>query len=201
MGWFDKTKKITTNVVNTTTTTNTRIRDIGLTGANALNIVQAIEAGGVAREQLALNTVTNIGDVAVSSFDRAADVFVDAFDISAQSFDAAAQNNRDVALGQQDVAFAQIDLVGDIQESNVTTFQSLIDGLTQGFQDLVTVGETTIIGAQEVAGSAQQSALELQRQATGAEGPSLTTDPDKTSLAIQIGIVVIGVVLLGVFRK
>ena len=81
----------------------------------------------------------------------------------------------------------------DILSATGQTGQNILDATLGALEGII----ATTGMSQEAASSAQQSAYELQRQATGAQGPALTADKDITTISKQITIIVLGVAALG----
>ena len=101
-------------------------------------------------------------------------------------------------LGQQRSAGQDILYASQDTGSNIlAAVGSAFNGLLSGVMDFLSSASYNTEIAQTAASSAQQSAYELQRQATGAQGPALTPNQDVSTIAKQITIVVLGVVAIG----
>jgi hypothetical protein len=93
----------------------------------------------------------------------------------------------------QDILYANQDTGANILDAVSSAF----DGLLRGVTDFLSSASYNTEIAQTAASSAQQSAYELQRQATGAQGPALTPDQNISTISKQITIVVLGLAAIG----
>lgn len=71
MGIFDKKKTTTNTTTNVVTETTTTMRDVGLTGAQAVEMAATLEEGGIAREAIASQNLTTIADLFSQGFNLA----------------------------------------------------------------------------------------------------------------------------------
>ena len=183
MGLFSGGNRTDQNTTNVYTDTRTSIRDIGFTGDQALQMAGLLENANIARQQLQYDSMQSFNDWVQSTNDL--------------SIRAASQTGRDIlgATSQagQDILYANQDTGANI----LSAVSGAFDGLLRGVTDFLSSASYTTEVTQEAASSAQQSAYELQRQATGAQGPALTPNQDVSTIAKQITIVVLGVVAIG----
>lgn len=63
-------KSSTEKTTNITTNTSTRIRDVGLTGQNALDLASILEQGGIEREEIALDRFEILANEQGAGFSR-----------------------------------------------------------------------------------------------------------------------------------
>ena len=181
----------TTNVI---TNTETNIRDIGFTGSQALQMVGLMENANIVRQQLQYDTMESFNDWVQSTNDLTVRTSAGASsDIITASSQAGANIIGLQRSAGQDILYASQDTGTNILDAVSGAF----DGLLRGVTDFLSSAAYATEVSQEAASSAQQSAYELQRQATGAQGPALTPDQDVSTIAKQITIVVLGVVAIG----
>lgn len=93
-GRKSSTQQKTTNV---TTTTTTNIRDIGLTGANAVEALAILESGAIAREELGTMRLAAAGDVFTKALNAQRDTSERALDIAAAATGEAKDTFADIA--------------------------------------------------------------------------------------------------------
>lgn len=68
MGGDSSSEKRTENTTNVTTETTTNIRDVGLTGANAVELAKTLDQGATSRQSIAADTVKTLSQQASSGF-------------------------------------------------------------------------------------------------------------------------------------
>jgi hypothetical protein len=205
MGLFGGGNKKTLNTTNVTTRTDTNIRDIGFTGDQAVQLAGLLENANIVRESMQLDSMNSFNDwvqstnqlsVGASSNTAANILYASAgagSDIISQQRAAGQDILYAGEAAGQDILYASEDTGTNILDAVSNAF----DGLLRGVTDFLSSASYTTEVSQEAASSAQQSAYELQRQATGAAGPALTPDQDISTISKQITIVVLGLAAVG----
>lgn len=139
----------TSNTQNITTNTTSTVRDIGLTGQNAVDLAKTVTDAGIVNNQLTASVLSNIATEQKNSFDIFAGNTKDVLNntlafanniiqTSFSDLNAARKSNENLTNTSLDNSAKQISSAQALASGSIQSAFSLTGANTSGFQDSLT---------------------------------------------------------------
>lgn len=130
MGLFSSSKKSTTQNITTNTTTETNIRDIGLSGAAAVDLAEVLQFGAVESEAIRASSFDKLVQQSGSNYNQL-------IGGASNLIETVAETSRDLMQGTEKQAANSSNMISNAAQDAQNTIRKLADRATDSESDMV----------------------------------------------------------------